>query len=148
MDLWQFASLGTVLALLTIWQTIVRWRAHGVDQAREVVVEMRDVFGDVIHHHGLATNEFISKERPALASRLTDLTPTLRDRKLKTALTDVGMAWTAAFASAPPINASRSAGPTHVPEQVARQVDAARRGESAVKRVLARCNRLDHWVIG
>jgi hypothetical protein len=159
-------SLVPVVALaLGVWQMWLRWRAHGVDQLRDVAVEIRRVCGDVIAHHGLDASHFPDGETHCSEDRVQDLVGQLRDVRLQVQAQRLAGEWRLVFASAPAprlqedrYNVNRE-GQFHTAKvsdsyetaetkrQTQLQVSAAQTCQDTVKSVLERCNQVTRWVV-
>lgn len=151
--------LGVTATVVALWQTWLRWRAHGVEQLRGLADSMRTIFGDVVALNGVDSATVTSGSGLGLETNLTDLHGQLRDRKLRDRVEALRMSWRETFANAPPPflgaawvgpGSSSEVVSNRTPAVVARierQVEAARAGQAAVQRLLDRCNELTRPIV-
>jgi hypothetical protein len=150
--------VGVLGGLVGLSQLVLRWRAHRVDDVREVTDLMRTMFGDVIAHGEVPAGEFMTAEARANETRMKDLIQQVRDRKLKDRLGKLLSSWLETFANAPPtrigVSMGRDDGSATIgvdsPErraQVKRQVQAARDGQDTADAVKTRCNRFERFIV-
>jgi hypothetical protein len=149
------ATVPIAVGVFTFWQVWLRWRAHGTAEARRLIAEARDTFGEVIAHGYLEPRKWLTPERRATETGLDDLLGQLRDGKLRRECADLLSHWKRAFASAPQaiVGVGVLGGPmvtNDSPErrkQVEVQLAAAHEGIAAALNVRSRCDRLERRIV-